>query len=120
MEMKGHTLPDFNTKDTFVSRNVSFHEHIIPYMTQTSHSSQSWTYYPSSSTDQTTTTISSHDKYDQYNTYPSQHLINSQLNPSIFDILDISQTIQIPDINASNLPHIPDTTDQPVAPICAS
>lgn len=49
--MKGYILLDLNTKEVFNSRHVSFHEHILPYTTQTPQSCQSWTYYHSSSND---------------------------------------------------------------------
>ncbi|MCH96367.1 retrovirus-related pol polyprotein from transposon TNT 1-94, partial [Trifolium medium] len=41
--VKGAVLFDLNTKNIFISRNVTFHEHIFPY--QTTHSKIPWEYH---------------------------------------------------------------------------
>jgi hypothetical protein len=44
--VKGIILYDLQTKDIFISRNVTHHDHILPYVTKSSHSK--WNYYTTS------------------------------------------------------------------------
>jgi len=46
---KGYVLLDMNDKTIFISRNVTFYEHILPYIHVTT-SPSSWNYFPSFST----------------------------------------------------------------------
>lgn len=45
--MKGYILLDFHNSNIFMSRNVTFHEHIIPYKPTDQASQTSWSYIPS-------------------------------------------------------------------------
>lgn len=42
----GSVLLNFNTKELFISRHTSFHEHIIPYQTTNHSLTINWTIYP--------------------------------------------------------------------------
>lgn len=46
---KGFVLLDLNTNETFISKNVTLHEHILPYHTSSSDSSQNWEYFNANS-----------------------------------------------------------------------
>ncbi|GAU31820.1 hypothetical protein TSUD_58210 [Trifolium subterraneum] len=48
--MKGYVLLDLHSKETFTSRHVSFHEHILPYTSNSSSETHNWDYFPSSPT----------------------------------------------------------------------
>lgn len=73
--MKGYAILHIDTKKTFTSRNVSFHEHILSYNVQTPCSTYSWTYYPpNSSHDPTKTIISQTNSYDQEAFIPDSNL----------------------------------------------
>lgn len=45
---KGFVLLDLHNNTIFISRNVIFHEHILPYTPSQPSSTSSWTYFPSS------------------------------------------------------------------------
>jgi len=45
---KGYVLYDIDTKEIFISRNVTFHESILPYNSSTPHSTSNWQYFTSS------------------------------------------------------------------------
>jgi hypothetical protein len=45
---KGFVLLDLHDHSIFISRNVTFHEHILPYTPSQSSPTSSWTYFPSS------------------------------------------------------------------------
>lgn len=47
---KGSFLYDLNTKEIFMSRNVTFHESILPYNSTNTHFSSNWQYFTPSHT----------------------------------------------------------------------
>lgn len=114
--MKGCTLLDLNTKETFVSINVSFHEHLLPYSIQTPQTSQSWTYYHSASNDHSTTTAPSSTNtapIPHPYTDPSQH---NSLHPSIYDIPKDHQPPHITNQHTTPLIDIHISLAQPSSP----
>jgi hypothetical protein len=46
---KGYVLLDFHTREVFISRHVSFHEHILPYPISSTNPYTPWDYFPSTS-----------------------------------------------------------------------
>lgn len=84
--MKGYTLLDLNTKKTFTTRIMFFHEHIFPHTTQSYFSYCSRTYYPNSSFDQAITTISHNNEYIQDSNHATQSHSSSPSNPTLHDI----------------------------------
>ena len=44
---KGYVLLDIHTREIHISRNVSFHEHILPYPSNSSLIATNWDYFPS-------------------------------------------------------------------------
>jgi transposase InsO family protein len=44
---KGYVLLDFHTREVFISRHVSFHEHILPYPISSTNPHTPWDYFPS-------------------------------------------------------------------------
>ena len=45
---KGYVLCDLASREIFISRNVVFHEHILPYFSSTTSSTSNWQYHSSS------------------------------------------------------------------------
>jgi len=84
---KGSVLYDLNSREIFVSRNVVFHELILPYTSSTPSSTTNWKYFSNSST-----------------------------TASIFDELDISLPFQSPCITPPPPPTIPIPTPSPPPP----
>jgi hypothetical protein len=113
--VKGAVLFDLNTKTIFVSRNVTFHEQILPYQNTTSHSH--WQYH--SDQDTVSADISAeHVNYDDDLT-PVTHNHNLPSNTNTNDPIDISippiSHTNIPD-NHSTTPATPPTTNDPFVP----
>ncbi|WJX63250.1 hypothetical protein P8452_48162 [Trifolium repens] len=75
--VKGAVLFDLNTRNIFVSRNVTFHEQILPY--QSSNSNFHWQYH-STHDAVTTDSTAEHVIYDDNETTPSTHNNNLPLN----------------------------------------
>ncbi|PNY05486.1 retrovirus-related Pol polyprotein from transposon TNT 1-94 [Trifolium pratense] len=44
---KGYVLYDLSSREIFISRHVTFHEHVLPYPSSTSNPTSNWDYVPS-------------------------------------------------------------------------
>ena len=71
---KGCLLLDLNNSDIFISRNITHHEHILPYNTSSESLSNSWEYFSTQS-------------------LQSSSPVTSSTHPNVFDIADISDNV---------------------------
>jgi hypothetical protein len=99
--VKGTILFDLQTKEIFLSRNVTHHDHICPYITQTS--TPKWTYYTNS---QSSDISSSHLPLSFDNTLTPIQPNNPASSPIHPSDSNISQ----------NDTHISDTTSESTPP----
>lgn len=107
----GFLLLDFHTNEIFVSRNVTFHEHILPYEPSSQSSSTSWNYFPSEH-DQNTTT-----QHETSTTYPthviSPHSTSNLNNDQTTDSINIPSPHPTPTPNHDQHIQISYNSTQP-------